>query len=204
MVNKLPYDYECPIDVWLLKFIDTHLDVYYNLGFTPNMITTLSILLGILAAYMIKRGKFHSAAFLVLISYYFDCVDGKLARKHNMVTVFGDYYDHFGDMFKFIVILYALFNCQVDTNYQHLNFIGILFGISIILCIHLGYQERIYNNNNNNNNDSPFLFLFKLFTIFDKNPERTICYTKYFGCGTLILSFILIIILWDKCNGECK
>ena len=188
MVNKLPYDYECPIDVLLLKFIDTHLDVYYNLGFTPNMITTLSILLGILAAYMIKQGNFNSAALLVIISYYFDCVDGKLARKHNMVTVFGDYYDHFGDMFKFIVILYALFNCQVDITYHHFNFIGILVGISIILCIHLGYQERIYNNNNK---DSQFLFLLKLFTIFDKNPEYTISYTKYFGCGTLIVSFIL-------------
>lgn len=199
MVNKLPYDYECPIDVLLLKFIDTHLDVYYNLGFTPNMITTLSILLGILAAYMIKQGNFNSAALLVIISYYFDCVDGKLARKHNMVTVFGDYYDHFGDMFKFIVILYALFNCQVDITYHHFNFIGILIGISIILCIHLGYQERIYNNNNT---DSQFLFLLKLFTIFDKNPEYTISYTKYFGCGTLIVSFILIIILWNKCNGK--
>jgi len=40
MVNKIPNKYECPPDICLLKFINTHLDIYYNLGFTTNMITT--------------------------------------------------------------------------------------------------------------------------------------------------------------------
>ena len=99
MVNKLLDEYECPFDIYMFKFINMHLDMYYKLGFTPNMVTTLSIIFGLLAAYEIIYGNFIFAAFLVLVSYYLDCVDGKLARKYNMVSQLGDYYDHFGDLF---------------------------------------------------------------------------------------------------------
>ena len=51
MVNKIADHYECPIDKHLLKFIDMHLDLYYKLGFTPNMVTTLSIIVGLLTGY---------------------------------------------------------------------------------------------------------------------------------------------------------
>ena len=30
MVNKIDDKYECPFDIYLLKFIDTHLDMYYK------------------------------------------------------------------------------------------------------------------------------------------------------------------------------
>jgi phosphatidylglycerophosphate synthase len=200
MVNKLAYEHECPFDVLVLTFVDTHLDIYYKLGLTPNMITTISIIFGILAAYLIMQDNFFLAGLCILIAYYLDCVDGKLARKYNMITKFGDYYDHFGDAFKFIIVICALFNSSVAINLTHLLFIAILFGLACMVCVHLGYQERIYDNNNKSETSS--FSLFKLFTIFDSNPKNTIRYTRYFGCGTLILSFILIIILWDKINGK--
>ena len=31
---------------------------------------------------------------MFLLSYYFDTVDGKFARKYNMATKMGDYLDH--------------------------------------------------------------------------------------------------------------
>ena len=34
MVNKIPNKYECPLDIYLLRFIDTHLDAYKKLNFS--------------------------------------------------------------------------------------------------------------------------------------------------------------------------
>ena len=51
MVNKIPSNFENPLDVLLLKFIDTHLDSYNTtiggISITPNIITTISLILGI-------------------------------------------------------------------------------------------------------------------------------------------------------------
>lgn len=190
MVNKIPDTYECPLDICLLKFIDTHLDTYYKLGFTPNMITTIGIIFGLLSMYNIFHSNFKIAAFLLLCAYYFDCVDGKLARKYNLQTKLGDYYDHFGDLFKIIIILYALYKTN-PTRLKNITLI-IIFLISSMM-IHLGYQEIIYNKN-----ESPTLNFSKKLIEFDKNPEKTIQYTRYFGCGTFILVICIIIFFWKK------
>ena len=190
MVNKIPDKYECPPDICLLKFIDTHLDTYYNLGFTPNMITTIGIIFGLLSMYNIFHSNFKSAAFLLLCAYYFDCVDGKLARKYNLQTKLGDYYDHFGDLFKIIIVLYALYKTN-PTRFKNIMLIIIFLIISML--IHLGYQEIIYDKN-----ESPTLNFSRRIIEFDKNPEKTIQYTRYFGCGTFILVICIIIFFWKK------
>jgi phosphatidylglycerophosphate synthase len=195
MVNKLSDDNECPIDVRIYNFINTHLHIYYNLGFTPNSVTTFSILFGLFSAQQIVAGHFESAALLLLIAYYLDCVDGKLARKYNMITKFGDLYDHAGDLLKIIVSLSALFlsNTKKTTNKQWI-YIGVFTVLAIVQCIHLGYQECIYNKQE----ESTILSMWRKIVESDKTPEKTIHYTKYFGCGTWYLCFALLIILWRK------
>jgi len=189
MVNKIPSTYECPFDIVLLKFIDTHLQFYRKLNLTPNMITTVGIIFGILSAYNIFKGNFKTSALLFLIAYYFDCVDGKLARKYNMTTKFGDYYDHFGDIFKIIIILFALYK----VNKKKFNDIKYLIYSLFLLCmLHLGYQEVIYSSD-----ESPTLSLFKNIAQKDNNPEDTIKLTRFFGCGTLIIVICIIILSWN-------
>ena len=195
MVNKLTEADECPIDNHIFRGINSHLHYYYNLGLTPNMITTLSILFGLLAAQQIMQGHFMLAALLVLISYYFDCVDGKLARRYNMVTNFGDLYDHVGDITKIVAIIFALFasNTKKTTKKQWF-YMKIILVLAILQCIHMGYQEAIYNKEE----ESSFLNLWRKLVAFDPTPEKTIQYTKYFGCGTWYLCFAVLIIFWRK------
>ncbi len=190
MVNKIPDTYECPFDKYLLKFIDTHLDIYYNIGFTPNMITTIGIFFGLLSMYNIFQSNFKLASLLLLIAYYFDCVDGKLARKYNLQTKFGDYYDHFGDVFKICVVLYALYKTN-PIKFSNIQFILIL--LAVMMIIHLGYQETIYDKS-----ESPTLNFSKQIANFDKNPHNTIQYTRYCGCGTFVLIMCIIIFFWNK------
>ncbi len=190
MVNKISSKYECPFDIVLLNFIDTHLSFYKDLNLTPNMITTIGILVGILSAYNIFNNNFTLASFLFLLAYYFDCVDGKLARKYNMTTKFGDYYDHFGDIFKILIILYALYKVN-EEKYDKVKYI--IYILFLLCMIHLGYQEAIYDSN-----ESPTLSLFSKIVKLDKNPEKTIKITRYFGCGTLIMVIFIIILTYDK------
>ncbi len=195
MVNKLADHNECPIDKYIYRFIDTHLNLYYELGFTPNMITTIAILFGLLASYEIFEERFFTAMLFFFISYYFDCVDGKLARRYNMVTLFGDLYDHFGDGLKYVAIFTALlYNNEQKKTSKQWTYLIILFFLSILTMLHFGYQERISNVDNTPN----YLYLYKRLVDFDEHPQKTIRYTKYFGSGTWILCVGLIIFFWCK------
>ncbi len=58
MVNKLSDQYENIFDIYIYKFIDSHLHIYKQLGLTPNMVTSLSLISGIISAYMIHNKKY--------------------------------------------------------------------------------------------------------------------------------------------------
>ena len=195
MVNKLPPECECPCDNILYKIIEGHLHLYHEAGLTPNMVTTIGFLCGLLAAYLIIQRHFVWAAFFWILSYYFDCVDGKLARKYNTVTLFGDYYDHICDSLKYVIVAGALIksNTKKTTTKQWIYF-GILWLLILLSCIHIGYQEIIYDQKE----DSPFLHIASQIVSIDPNPRRTIQYTKYFGMGFSVIGIALIIIIWRK------
>ena len=190
MVNKLEDKNENIFDIQIFNFIDTHLYIYKKLGLTPNMITTLSLISGLCSGYMIYIKKYKIAGILFLIAYYFDCVDGKLARKYNLQTKFGDYYDHFGDIFKIVIILYALYK----TNSQQFSQIKyLLIILAVLMMIHLGYQETIYDRN-----ESPTLSFSRYIADKDNDPKGTIQYTKYCGCGTFVFILFIIIFTWEN------
>ena len=195
MVNKLLDCYECPIDIYIFKLIDAHLETFYKIGLTPNMVTTLSIVFGLMAAYAIMQDRLGLAAFCWLIAYYLDCVDGKLARKYQMVSKFGDLYDHIGDLLKLIAVIYALFYSKTEkTTDKQWVFIGIILFLGILQVIHMGYQECIYDKKE----ESPYLNIVRLLFVNEENAEAIIKYTKYFGCGTWYLCFTVLILFWRK------
>jgi phosphatidylglycerophosphate synthase len=191
MVNKLQDKHENIFDVYLLRFIDTHLHVYKQLNFTPNIITTFSLISGLTSGYMIYNKNYKSAGLLFLLAYYFDCVDGKFARKYNMITKFGDMYDHISDVFKFILVIYLLYK----DNSKKFGKIGIIIILLIILSLYqLSCQQAIYEDKNKES-ESPTLDYFK--------PTKQSCLvnihdTKYFGCGTAYIFTSIIIFLWNE------
>jgi hypothetical protein len=188
MVNKISEIHENPFDTILFNFIDTHLDKYYKLNFTPNMVTTLSLISGISSAYFITKNKFILAGLLYLLSYYFDCVDGKLARKYNLTSTFGDYYDHISDAIKFFLVLYALY---MNNTVKFKKYVLLIIILLILTMYQISCQQGLYSGLN----ESPTLDIFKL----DKDKcLKYIQQTKYFGCGTFTLAVVLIIMFWNK------
>jgi phosphatidylglycerophosphate synthase len=185
MERKVPENLENPIDNMIYKDMENVGKFFKENNFTPNMLTTISAFFGLLSIYAICKNKFIVAGILYFISYYFDCLDGYYARKYNMVTKFGDYYDHVKDIVVFMGLIFVLI-------YKKLH-IGLLFIIPFffLMLVHFGCQEVYYEHNESDTLD----FTRYLCPTDDKKElEKIMKYTRYFGCGTVILIFCLYLI----------
>lgn len=182
--RKISRDNDNPID-------NTLIDISYKLGkvfkifnFTPNMITTISLLITLIGINNIYNGNYKIGAILYFIGYLFDCMDGNYARTYNMTSKFGDYYDHISDVMKIIILIICLYLLKIKRKTKILFII--IFLIFILLSfIHLGCQEK----NNNEVNDDTILKYFKRLCINKEN----IIYTRYYGVGTLQMIISLFI-----------
>lgn len=83
-----------------------HFFVKFDLN--PNWLTTLSLLLCLIASFYFARGSFRWAAFLLMIGGVFDMIDGQVARASNRVTRFGALYDSTLDRFAEIFIFIGI------------------------------------------------------------------------------------------------
>jgi len=190
MVNKISDNLDNPIDTFLYKIIDLHLEFYYKNNFTPNKITTLSLISGLLSGYAFYKDQYMISALLFLLSYYFDCVDGKFARKYNMVTKFGDIYDHISDVTKvgvLVLLMYYNSKNKLDNKFKKVIIPGII--LYILLTLFLECQEKIYDKN-----ESEIILQFNVFT--PNQCKNNIKYLRYFSPITIIIYITLVILLW--------
>lgn len=179
--RKINSDLENPIDNIFIKICYLITPIIYKLKITPNMITIFRLLFILYQIIQLKLKKISIEQFIIYyIFYYFlDCLDGYLARQYNMITKLGDYLDHITDNLVFIII-FILF------LYPRLELKGylVLFIFLILLSYHLGCQELYYNIDSND-----ILSNFKQFC----RSKDDIYFSKYFGCGTYNLVFLMIL-----------
>jgi archaetidylinositol phosphate synthase len=77
---------------------------------TPNQITTLSLAIGMLAAFLYAGGGWgaHLGAACFVLSLWLDHVDGELARSTGRTSVFGHYYDLAADCCVLVAVFVAI------------------------------------------------------------------------------------------------
>ena len=185
-MRKLPSYYENPFDDILINICDYFCPYFHKLGFTPNILTTISLLFCVVTIILLLKSYFYLAAAFFIISYFFDCMDGHFARKYNQVTKFGDYYDHITDVIKMISVIYTLYY----INSKIMTFLIIPMIILFILqSIHFGCQEKYYNKN-----ESYTLSITKM--LCPNNKYNPLNITRFFGCGTIMLFYTIIIIYY--------
>ena len=111
-------DYQKVKSVFFFKYILIPLAwpftwLFVNLGFSPNNITYLRIVIIIFAYYLILINFGFIGFILLYLSLILDCTDGQIARVTNTATYFGKYLDGLIDsLFDFffpIVVAYYLF-----------------------------------------------------------------------------------------------
>lgn len=193
-MRKITCNCENPLDNILIDISDYICPYAKKYNFTPNILTTLSLIFCGISALLLLNKQYLLAAFMYLISYYFDCMDGHFARKYNMVTKFGDYYDHVADFTKVLLILYVLYFIDSKKFFRILPFI--IFFI-LLSFIHLGCQEVYYNIP-----ESDILSILKHSCPVNNKDDKsmiinTLGITRYFGCGTFTICIMLSIIYYN-------
>jgi len=191
--RKIPPKFENPIDDKIIDLCDSLVEPCYRNNITPNLITVIRIIISFFSLYYL----FFSCNFTIpilgtTIFYFMDCLDGHLARSTNQVTVFGDYLDHFADLFYYFSIL----TFMIIKKYSYKLFIIPSFlMLTYASFVHLGLQQKnnqIINKNKNPNIELEEELLDKLNCLHNLEPNN-ITWTKYFGTGTLYFSILLII-----------
>jgi phosphatidylglycerophosphate synthase len=128
-----------PVDKLFNYIGDKMNPVLYNFGFTPNILTSFSFLFGLVSMYYFYVDKRILAACLFIINYFFDVIDGRFARKYNMTTTFGDYYDHITD---WITILLLLIIMYIKNSWLLLKLSPFLIILVILSLISLGCSQK--------------------------------------------------------------
>src|SRR2546430_8630357 len=75
------------------NLIDPLARVFIRLHVRPNLITTVGTLVVIASAAAFGLGWVRSGGLLLLLSGVFDLLDGRVARRADMTTAFGAFYD---------------------------------------------------------------------------------------------------------------
>ena len=195
-MTKLDPKYENPIDNIMYKISGQIEPFFKSIHSTPNNITTLSLICGLLCVYFLNNEENvnkYLAFIFYLLAFLFDCLDGYYARKNNMMSKLGDMYDHYKDITIHILIYYTLYNRLSKPNFMVFNLLLVIIGTG--LSVQMGCQEKKYEDtigSDNANVNSGFLGSFKLLC---KNPNSTMKITRYFGVGTITLLFALFILL---------
>ncbi len=133
--SRFDLSLEPPLDVHVYHPISNWLvEPFHRAGLTPNHVTTLSKVLGILAiaAYVLGRTGF--GALLYIGSYILDCVDGKLARRYKQSSLVGALYDFDTDILQHVLLYLVMIAC----NGGHLLYILYLVTLVAFSNCHYG------------------------------------------------------------------
>jgi phosphatidylglycerophosphate synthase len=185
-MKKIEDHLENPIDYFIINDICEPLSSYMRENFpetTPNLITLIGLIIGLLSIYCLYKNLYVYAFIFFWIGYILDCLDGYYARKYNMMSVFGDYFDHIRDVVVHTGIILVLL-----SKLQRKDQIILIILVSSILLpmnMHLACQK---NGNS------------VLSTMSNLCQPNQMDVLKYFGCGTyhLILSVYILSFLVKK------
>ena len=197
-MRKIPCDLENPIDNVIYDLSNRMCPFFYKTGHTPNMITTYSLIMGVLSCYFLWKGQVVLFGVCYAISYFFDCMDGHFARKYKMTSKFGDMYDHIKDVAVYLILIIVIYTkCSKNIN---IPLILLFLVFTYLLIMNTGCQQKNCTKEENPD-DSKSL-----------NITRSLCpnkdaikWTRYFGAGSYTLFLILIIsyICYNR-SENCK
>ncbi|MGC8816309.1 MAG: CDP-alcohol phosphatidyltransferase family protein [Candidatus Hadarchaeum sp.] len=91
--------------------------VFARSGLTPNMLTMVGLIFGVVAALLFAWGEQLLAGVLLLVAGFFDVIDGAVARLLQKETAFGgvldSVVDRYVDFLLYAGISYALINHRI-------------------------------------------------------------------------------------------
>jgi len=180
--KKLLSEHQDIVDFQLDKLVVILNPIFKSINFTPNHITTLSLIFGLITLYLLWKKNSILAGLSYFISYFFDCQDGNYARTYKMYSEFGSLYDHISDAVIIIGLILIYIFKDYDKNFKYCLLIG--GGIITYLCWKYYLKQEEYYKAKEENKE-------------DQVDMESMKYLKFFGPGSAAL-FITIIIM---CSG---
>lgn len=177
-MRKIAPEYENPIDNIMYDLAELCCPLFRATGHTPNLITTYSLMLRLLATYLLWHN--HLGWFMVLfwVSYFLDNLDGHYARKYKITSRFGEMYDHGCDIGFHALVLFVIWR----HHPQHLVPMLIITAVfGALMNLHLGCQQQVYQAPTEET-------LINLLQSICPDPKY-MKVTRYFGPGTFELVF---------------
>jgi phosphatidylglycerophosphate synthase len=191
--RKITREQENPFDNIFIDIAEwLNINIFRPLNYTPNMITTMSLFLGVVSVALFHFQYYILSALVFTTAYILDCADGNYARRYNMETSFGDYYDHISDLSKGLLLLIAIIVHPIPIKVKQMFIFFLIVFLSLSL-VHLGCQESVYNPDKHDKFDS--LSSLKYLCGTTENSLEYIKYTRFFGTGTLIVYLSCLIIV---------
>lgn len=195
-MRKIPQRYENPFDNVFYSLAENACPFFKDLNFTPNMITTIGNVFGLYSIYSLYHKRYVLAGMMFVARYFFDCLDGLYARKYNMVTDFGDKYDHYSDITITLTLLATLYhvNRKIFTTRVLLLFTFIAYTTLLFIF----YQEQYYNKSEEGGTLSGIKKIIPEFLIAKTKEEyeTNMQYIRWGGCGTFLL-VIVGFVTWE-------
>lgn len=115
--------------LWIINMITK---LVLRTPLTPNMVTGLSFMLPVAAAWLYMTGVPKNLVFagiLTLFYYLFDCVDGQIARIKGVSTPWGDFFDSITNRLAVMMLLlgvtYGLYVQTANSLVWILGFIAV-------------------------------------------------------------------------------
>lgn len=119
-----------------------------NINISPNMITLISTILGIIAAVFYYRADYASLVIGTIIlnfSYIVDCMDGELARYKKISSIFGAWLDSACDMIvEFAVLAGLTLGLYFKTNNPTVLILGIFAVANLMMILNMRSLSRIH------------------------------------------------------------
>ena len=127
----------------LTRYIEPVADIFVQFNISPNVITVLSILAGVLAGILILFHSFLLGSIVLFISAIFDLVDGSVARRMNKETKFGAVFDWIADKFVdcFVLLCIGLSGIPIISMYLP---VPALADFGVIACAIIGSMMNTF------------------------------------------------------------
>jgi CDP-diacylglycerol--glycerol-3-phosphate 3-phosphatidyltransferase len=109
----------------------------------PNVLTFFGLVINIWAAWLLAKGQFRAAGFVIIGAGLFDMVDGRVARETNRVTRFGAFFDSVLDRCSDMALLIGLLVWYGNNNQP--GYV-VLTAVAMMACVMISYARARAEN----------------------------------------------------------
>lgn len=122
-----------------MRIIDAMVRVLASAGISPNILTTVGVIINVGCALLFGFGEFFWAGIVLIVANLFDMLDGNVARLTGNVTRFGSFLDSSLDRLSDMVVFLGIMIFYAREVPQHSLLNVFLAGLGLVSSVMVSY-----------------------------------------------------------------